>query len=147
MSDKKENILPERKGDRRKHPTPFLSKYTFTGKRRASRRTDEKYNYYVDRIGGKVWAAIAAIIVLSVFDSIFTLHFLGKGFREINPLMNIAFFIGRPTFIILKYVFTIVGILVLGLHKNFIFVKELIILMITFYVLLNTYHIWLLFQK
>lgn len=147
MADEKENIPPERKADRRTRPTSFLSKYTFRGRRRASRRGDEKYNYYVDRVGGRIWAIIIFIIILSVTDSIFTLYFLGKGFREVNPLMNVAIFVGKPVFIISKYIFTIIGILVLGLHKNFIFVKELIALMVTFYILLNAYHVWLLFQK
>lgn len=143
MVDEKPNTPPERKGDRRKRPTPFLSRYTFVGKRRVSRRGDEKYNYYVDRIGGKVWGIILIIIILSVSDSLFTLHFLKRGFREVNPLMNIAILIGKPAFIISKYVFTVIGILVLGLHKNFRFVNELIILIITFYALLNAYHVWL----
>lgn len=133
----------ERKGDRRKRPTPFLSRYTFVGRRRASRRGEERYNYYVDRLGSRVWVAIIVIIILSIADSLFTMHFLTKGFQELNPLMNIAILIGKPAFIVSKYIFTIIGILVLGLHKNFRFVKELISLIITFYILLNTYHIWL----
>lgn len=133
----------EKRGERRKRPTPFLSKYTFIGRRRTARRKEEQYNYYVDRLGGKVWGVIFFIIVLSITDSIFTLHFLKRGFREINPLMDIAILIGKPAFILSKYIFTIIGILVLCLHKNFRFVKELITLMITFYILLNAYHIWL----
>lgn len=143
MVDVKRNTPPERKGDRRKRPTSFLSRYTFVGRRRASRRGEEKYGYYIDRLGGKVWGIILIIIILSVSDSIFTLHFLKRGFREVNPLMNIAILIGKPAFIISKYIFTVIGILVLGLHKNFRFVKELITLIILFYVLLNAYHIWL----
>lgn len=137
----------KRKGDRRKRPTPFLSRYTFIGRRRASRRGEESYNYYVDRLGGKVWGVIAIVFILSITDSVFTLHFLTKGFQEVNPLMNIAIFIGKPAFILSKYIFTIIGILVLALHKNFRFVKELMALIITSYILLNTYHIWLFVGK
>lgn len=143
MPEEKKDTLPERKEDRRKRPTPFLSRYTFVGRRRASRRGDEKYNYYVDRLGGKAWFITLIIIVLSISDSLFTLHFLKRGFREVNPLMNVAILIGKPIFIISKYIFTVIGILVLGLHKNFRFVKELIALIIIFYLLLNAYHIWL----
>lgn len=135
-----------RKGDRRKCPTPFLSRYTFVGRRRGARRGEEKYNYYVDRLDKKTWTAIAIIIILSIADSIFTLYFLNKGFREINPFMNVAIFIGKPVFIFSKYAFTIIGILVLGLHKNFRYVTGLITLMISFYVLLNGYHIYLLIR-
>ena len=132
------------KDDRRRRPTPFLSKYTFVGRRRKARRTDEQYNYYVDRLGKRDWIAITIIAALSISDSIFTLYFLERGFREVNPLMNIAIIIGKPAFIISKYLFTIIGVLVLGLHKNFRFVKQLMAVIITFYILLNAYHIWLL---
>lgn len=143
MADEKENIPIGRKEDRRERPTPFLSRYTFVGRRRASRRGEERYNYYVDRPGSKVWGVIAIIFILSISDSLFTLHFLKKGFQEVNPLMSIAILIGKPVFILSKYIFTIIGILILGMHKNFIFIRELITLMIIFYVLLNAYHIWL----
>lgn len=147
MPEQREDISAKQRGDRRKGPTPFLSKYTFVGQRRSARRGEEQYNYYVDRLGGRVWAIILFIIILSVIDSIFTLYFLNKGFREVNPLMNIAIFVGRPFFIVSKYIFTIIGILVLSLHKNFKFVKELIGLIITFYLFLNAYHIWLFFKN
>lgn len=136
-----------RKEDRRKRPTPFLSKYTFVGRRRAARREEEHYNYYVDRLGAKIWIIILIIVLLSITDSIFTLYFLAKGFREANPVMNYAIFLGKPTFIISKYIFTIIGILVLALHKNFRFVKELIALIIIFYISLDVYHIWLLLHQ
>jgi len=138
-----ENGSIDRKTDRRKKPTPFLSRYTFTGKRRFSRRDDEKLNYYVDRLDKKTWLAIFAIIILSIIDSIFTLYFINRGFKEINPLMNIALIIGKPTFIITKAVLTVSGILALALHKNFKFVKILVSILICFYILLNLYHIWL----
>lgn len=147
MVDGKETSYVERKGDRRKHPTPFLSRHTFVGRRRATRRADERYNYYVDRLGGKFWGVIGIIFILSIIDSIFTIHFLTKGFHEINPLMNVAILIGKPVFIISKYIFTVIGILVLCMHKNFRFVKPLILLIIIFYVLLDIYHIWLFIKN
>lgn len=143
MADGKTDIQPERKGDRRRHPTPFLSRYTFTGRRRTARRNSERYNYYIDRIGWKVWTIIVIVFILSVSDSLFTIHFLRKGYLEINPLMNVAILIGKPVFILSKYILTVTGILVLGLHKNFILVRELMVLIIIFYILLNSYHIWL----
>lgn len=133
----------ERKGDRRRRPTPFISKYTFVGRRRAARRAEERYNYYVDRLGGRVWSVIVIVFILSIIDSMFTIYFLNRGYYEMNPLMNVALFIGKPVFILLKYVFTVIGILILGMHKNFRYVKLLISLIVVFYILLNSYHIWL----
>lgn len=144
MPEEKNNTPSNRKSDRRKKPTPFLSRYTFVGRRRAARRGEEKYNYYIDRLGGRVWIIIIIIILFSIIDSVFTLYFLSsRGYREVNPLMNIAIFIGKPFFILSKYIFTIIGILVLSLHINFIFVKELITVIISLYILLNIYHVWL----
>lgn len=134
----------EYREDRRKKPTPFLSRYTFVGRRRAARRGREKHNYYVDRLGGRVWAIICLITALSVIDSIFTVYFIDKGFTEINPLMNIAIFIGKPVFCVFKYALTAIGILVLAIHKNFRYVKILIAFIVIFYMLLNLYHIYLL---
>lgn len=137
----------EERGDRRKKPTPFLSRYTFTGRRKGARRQEEQYNYYVDRLDNKTWTLIGIIMTLSIIDSVFTLHFLGKGLREINPVMNIAIIIGKPIFIFAKYTLTIIGILMLALHKNFRFVKGLIYFLIFLYTILNLYHIYLLFSK
>ncbi len=148
MPEEKQNmdVQPERKEDRRKRPTPFISRYTFRGRRRASRRGEEKHNYYVDRLGSRVWWVIGVVVLLSVIDSIFTLYFINKGYQEVNPVMNIAIIIGKPTFIIFKYLLTILGILVVGMHKNFILVKPLMALIIAMYTFLNCYHIYLFFS-
>lgn len=136
----------DRKEDRRKKPTPFISRYTFVGKRRANTREEEQVNYYVDRLGAKVWGVVLVVVVLSVIDSIFTLYFLSKGYQEANPVMFKALVIGKPFFIVSKYILTILGIVIIGLHKNFIFVKSIMILIIAMYVVLNCHHLWLFFR-
>ncbi|MFH1727815.1 MAG: DUF5658 family protein [Pseudomonadota bacterium] len=129
--------------DRRKKPTPFISKYTFWGKRRGNRRdSDPQKNYYVDRVGAIYWIVVFIIIILSVSDSIFTLHHLKFGYKEINPVLN-KFLFSNAYFLLIKYAFTVVGILALVLHKFFIFVRELIIFIILSYAALNIYQIWL----
>jgi hypothetical protein len=137
------DIGTERDSDRRKRPTPFLSRYTFVGRRQSARRDDEKHNYYVDRIGARAWAAIAVVLALSIIDSLFTVHLLSKGYREANPIMNTALFIGKPAFIVSKYTLTIIGIITLALHKNFIFVKQLTVVITFLYMCLNIYNVWL----
>jgi len=131
--------------DRRRRPTPFISRYTFWGRRKAHRRTeDPQANYYVDRVGGKYWAVIILIIVLSVMDSLFTLYHLKRGYREINPLLN-AFLFHNYYFLGIKYLLTVIGIISLALHKFFIFVRELIILLIILYIALYIYQVVLYF--
>lgn len=131
--------------DRRQRPTPFLSRYTFWGRRKRNRReSDPQKNYYVDRIGGRYMAAIIVIFVLSVADSLFTVYHIEKGgVREVNPLLN-AFLFNNAYFLIVKYILTLVGIIALCLHKFFTLVRELVIVLIVGYVILNIYQVWLL---
>ena len=136
---------PERGEDRRKRPTPFLSRYTFLGRRRENRRLDDpQKNYYVDRLGGKYWGVVLAIMALSVFDAVCTLYQHRRGgVQEVNPLLNAVIF-DSFLFQVVKYSLTIVGILALCLHKFFTRVRELIIFLIVGYVLLGIYQVWLL---
>lgn len=129
--------------DRRKRPTPFLSRYTFWGRRKKHRRdTDPQKNYYVDRVGTGYGIVIIAIFILSVSDSLFTLYHLKRGYREINPVLN-AFLFNNFYFLAVKYILTLVGISALALHKFFLFVKELVIILIVGYAILNIYQVWL----
>ena len=143
MDSSKNKSDNDKRTDRRQRPTPLVSKYTFRGRRKTARRGEEKYNYYVDRLGFRTWLAIGIVIFLSVTDSLFTLYFLNRGFQEANPVMDLAILLGTPVFIVAKYLLTIFGILILALHKNFRYVKFLITVIILLYTFLNVYHIWL----
>ena len=68
--------------DRRRRPTPLLSRFTFKGRRRAGRRTEESRNVYVDRFTATEWMLAAGIMVLSLLDLVFTLAHLDAGGRE-----------------------------------------------------------------
>ena len=141
-----DEVTERKRVDRRKRPTPFISRYTFWGRRKAHRRTeDPQANYYVDRVGGKYWVVILLIIVLSVMDSLFTLYHIKRGYREINPLLN-AFLFHNYYFLAVKYVLTVIGIISLALHKFFIFVRELIVLLIILYIALDIYQVILYFH-
>jgi hypothetical protein len=129
--------------DRRRRPTPFLSRYTFWGRRRGSRRgSDAQANYYVDRVSGKYWLVVWAVIALSVSDSLFTLHHLKFGFKEINPILN-QFLFSNTSFLVAKYVLTAIGIVALVLHKHFTYIRPVIALVITLYLALNVYQLYL----
>ncbi|MCU0724235.1 MAG: DUF5658 family protein [Planctomycetes bacterium] len=130
-------------GDRRRRPTPMLSRYTLWGRRRNMRRASEMANSYVDRYGFRVAAVLAGILILCVLDAVFTLLYLQKGGGELNPLMRRAIEAGTGPFIAIKCGLTIAGILFLALHKNFRFVKGLIAGVLGFYLLLLGYHLYL----
>ncbi len=106
--------------DRRKSATPPFSKYIFKGKRRHARREEEDQNYYVDRYDTKYLVLIASILILCVFDAYFTLKIIHHGGKELNPLM-IRFLDRAPEVsLFLKYVITVVSLVILLMHKNFI---------------------------
>jgi hypothetical protein len=106
--------------DRRKSPTKPLSKYIFKGKRKKARRLNDDRNYYVDRYDARYLALVLSILMLCVFDAYFTLKIIHFGGKELNPLM-IKFIERNPEWCLaLKYLVTVISLVILLLHKNFI---------------------------
>ncbi len=131
--------------DRRKRPTPMLSRYTLVGRRKGFRRTEEGRNAYVDRYEAGLMAAFVAIVGLSLLDALFTLLYLQRGGTELNPFMRSAIDLGVVPFVLIKCGLTFLGIAFLCLHKNFRFVKPLIGGVLGVYTALLGYHIYLAF--
>ena len=104
--------------DRRKSPTPMLSRYLFRGKRRQSRRATEGATTYVDRPGPWIITAFVSIVGLSLLDALFTLDLLSQGAEEANPVMRAALHLGDRAFVLIKSFVTIVAAGFLCLHKN-----------------------------
>jgi hypothetical protein len=109
---------PYRGPDRRIAPTPMLSRFLLFGRRRGGRRAGETDHIYVDRPGGWVVAAFAALTILSVADAWFTLYALSQGAEEANPIMLAALSLGTAGFVVVKTVVTLLGGAFLCLHKN-----------------------------
>jgi hypothetical protein len=135
----------ERRGvDRRRTPTPVLSRYSLMGGRRAGDRRDaQAANIYVDRYEPWLAAALVAIAALCAFDAVFTLLYIQKGGSEANPIMAAVIEWGPRPFLILKCVITNVGLVILCLHKNFRYVKQTIGALLGIYGALLVYHLWL----
>ena len=135
----------ERRGpDRRQRPTPLFSRYTFFGGRRASdRRRSDVSSGYVDRYEAWLAAALVTIAALCALDAVFTLLYIQKGGSEANPIMAAVIEWGPQPFLVLKCVVTNVGLLVLCLHKNFKYVKQVIGALLGIYGALLVYHLYL----
>jgi hypothetical protein len=85
---------------------------------------------------------LLSIVLLSVFDAWFTIFYVDKGAREINPFMNILIGYGNIYFFTVKYVATALGLILLCIHKN-LFIARIGILFILFvYLLVFTHHIY-----
>ncbi len=135
----------DRRGnDRRRGPTPFVSRYTLLGGRReGDRRLAATENQYVDRYEPWLVAVLVAIGALCALDAVFTLLYLQKGGSEANPLMARAIEWGPVEFMVLKCAVTNLGLLVLCVHKNFRYVKAIVCGLLGIYGLLFAYHLWL----
>lgn len=138
-----ERILP----DRRKRPTPILSRYTLRGRRRAVRRDEDKKRYiYVDRYGIHLFMMLVAILVLGTADGLLTLyHVHVNNAVEMNPIMDFFLGIGPKTFFHVKYVLTALCLLVLCLHKNLPVVKYILFSVFIIYLAIVINHIYLFF--
>ncbi len=107
--------------DRRKRPTPFISKYSFAGGRRKTiRREEDKKKYvFVDLYSTRLFIILLVLSTLSIADSYFTLALIkGNLAIEINPIM--AFFLeqGSAPFVFTKFVFTTIPLFILCICKN-----------------------------
>jgi hypothetical protein len=106
--------------DRRKSPTRPFTRFIIKGKRKKARRSIEDRNYYVDRYEAGYLALILSILLLCVFDAYFTLKIMHFGGIELNPLM-INFIDRNPEWCLaLKYLVTVISLVILLVHKNFI---------------------------
>lgn len=105
--------------DRRYGATKPISFYTFRGRRRESRRTDECHNYYVDRYNRRYLVMIVAILILCFLDAYLTLLLLQVGAIELNPFM--LYFIKKDIVLsmVVKYLMTASALVIILVHKNF----------------------------
>ena len=131
--------------DRRRKPTPLLSRHTFRGRRRRNRRaTDPRSGYYVDWVEGNYRAAVLAVGAFILLDAVATLEILSRGGTEANPLM--AFVLGHSiwSFLLVKVTGAFVAVLVLGVHRHFPNIRRLGALLLAAYGSIALYHLLLL---
>jgi len=133
---KSKNILPsdacdrldrERRcgQDRRQDIRSKFRYYLINGRRESARREEDRTRViFFDRYNQRIFAAITAILMLSIFDALLTLILIEKGASELNPVM--AFFLeyGPLPFIIAKYILTSFGVVLLLIVKN-VFINKI----------------------
>lgn len=105
--------------DRRTNHKARLKYLLFNGRREGIRREDDRNRvFFFDRYNPKLFAAITAILMLSIFDALLTLILIDNGSSELNPVM--AYFLrhGLLPFIVAKYLLTSSGVVILLIFKN-----------------------------
>ena len=121
--------------DRRLKPTPMLSRYTFFRGRRSSfrRREDRLRGGYVDRYGHRLFTVLLWIVVLNIFDALFTHMILDCGGTELNPVADWAITVFGNHFIVWKLAVIGCGLLLLCLHSKFRIAKAVIAMAVILY--------------
>ncbi len=131
--------------DRRVHPTPALSRFTFFGQRKSFRREADRHRGgYADRYSSGLLSSLVLILALNVLDVVFTLMILNVGGREVNVVVGSAIELWGDRFWIWKFALTSVCVVLLCLHSNFRFVRKAIWGMAAIYILLALYQYCLL---
>jgi hypothetical protein len=131
--------------ERRKGPTPGMSKYCLFGRRKGfTSDTHGGKGGYVDRYSQKLFIVLVGILVLNVLDVILTMVILDHQGVELNPLVRSAIEIYGNSFWVWKYGIVSVCLVLLCLHINFKGVKTIVLATFTLYVAVVIYQIFLI---
>ncbi|MBM4338734.1 MAG: hypothetical protein FJ110_04235 [Deltaproteobacteria bacterium] len=106
--------------DRRKQPTPAITRYTLWGRRKAFQRKEERERGgYVDRYHPKLLILLTLGIGLTVLDALFTMMILDDGGWEINPVVRSAIHVYGDRFWIWKFILVSIPLPLLCIHSKF----------------------------
>jgi len=114
--------------DRRKQPTPALSRYSFFGRRRIFRRKiDQMKGGYVDRYGAALLFLLVLIVGLNVLDALLTMMILEDGGCEVNPVVRSVIQLYGDGFWVWKFGIVSVPLILLCLHSKFRMILTIIL--------------------
>ncbi len=131
--------------DRRKRPTPALSRHTFLGRRKSLRRkSDREKGSYVDRYSSALLALLILIVGLNILDSLFTMAILDRKGWEANPIVESVIQLHGDGFWIWKFGLVSFCLVLLCLHSKFKQIKNVIIFLSSIYLCVVLYQLFLL---
>ncbi len=114
--------------DRRRQPTPGLSRYVFFGRRRIFRRKcDRQKGGYVDRYSSGLFFILVLILGLNMLDALFTTAILDMGGWEVNPIAAAMIDLYGGGFWIWKFGIVSTSLVLLCLHSKFRPVKAVLV--------------------
>ena len=130
--------------DRRKQPTPAISRFTLWGRRKTFRRKgDQERGGYVDHYHSGLLIPLTLALGLTVLDAFFTMMILNDGGWEINPVVRSVIQLYGERFWIWKFVIVSTSLTLLCIHSKFRFVMPVILGIITISVVVILYQIFI----
>jgi hypothetical protein len=134
--------------DRRKEPTPGLSRFTISGQRRAFRRKeDQGWGGYVDRYDRRLFLILTMVLGLNILDAWFTMMILEDGGWEINPVVDSAIQHFGDRFWVWKFAIVSVCSIFLCLHTKFRLVIPAILGISAINIIVILYQIFLIIYR
>lgn len=131
--------------DRRRQPTPGLSRYILFGRRRRFRRKcDQERGGYIDQYNGGLFIALILIASLNILDSFLTMLVLNDGGWEVNPIVRSVIESWGEGFWVWKFFLVSFSLILLGLHSNFGHVRTAINALCFIYIAVVLYQIFLI---
>jgi hypothetical protein len=114
--------------DRRKQPTPAISRFTLWGRRKTFRRkVDQEKGGYVDCYHPGLLILLTLAVGLTVLDALFTMMILDDGGWEINPVVRSVIQLYGDRFWVWKFVIVSFPLTLLCLHSKFRLVTPVIL--------------------
>jgi hypothetical protein len=127
LSDSCDGLDRERRCgmERRQRNRASIRYFLISGRRESARREEDRTRiFFFDRYNQRIFAAITAILMLSIFDALLTLILIERGSTELNPVMAYFLEYGPLPFIVSKYLLTSFGVVVLLIFKN-VFINKI----------------------
>ena len=105
--------------DRRQKRWPSLRWFLFGGRRVHIRREEERKQIrFLDHYPATIFGPAVLIIFLSVLDAFLTLFLVHHGAVEVNPVMNFCLGKGPLFFMVTKYLFTCLAVILLVVFNH-----------------------------
>ena len=130
--------------DRRKQPTPGISRFTLRGRRKTFRREEEqKRGGYVDRYHSGLLILLTLAVGLTVLDALFTMMILDDGGWEVNPVVRSVIQLYGDRFWIWKFAIVFLPLTLLCLHSKFRLVTPVLLGIVVINIIVILYQILL----
>ena len=131
--------------DRRKQPTPVLSRYVLWGERRTLRRKeDQRAGGYVDRYSQTLLIFLILLVGLNILDAFSTIMLLDSGGWEVNPIARSAIQLYGDNFWIWKFFIASAFVVLLCIHSKFRIAKPIIVFTTILYIGIVSYQFLLI---